>query len=148
MLYEKLNNILKTAMKNKDVDTTNFARSLKTKINEYLIANNLDRENVADENFVVAARAYRKFLLKGADELKKGGDRMDSMVSSYVREADFCSQFLPAGPSRDDMRRIVQAAVEEAGSEANVGRVIGLVMRNNKGLDGKIIKELVMDFLK
>lgn len=151
-MYSKLNDMLKVAMKNKDQEKLNFIRNLKTKINERLVAEKLPRDKVSDEIVGQVAQSYRKSLLKGAAELEKNAEKaiessaLNETISLYKKEAEFCEQFAPAGPSRDEVRKIVEAAVLEVGSN-NMGKVMGCVMKNNKGLDGNMVKELVREVL-
>lgn len=147
-MWNKINNIIKTSMKAKDAETLSFARNLKTKINEHLVAEKLPRDKAADDVVESIATAYQKSLKKALVDLKKGdSDNARELVETYGREIEFCSQFVPdTGASRDVVRNLVVLAVEELGT-SNFGRVMGHVMKNNKGLDGMLVKEVATEVI-
>lgn len=138
-MWNKINKIIKNSMRNKDVETLAFARNLKTKINEYLVAEKLSRNDVDDEVVIKVAKSYQKSLNKAIEELK--GD----LVEEYGREVGFCNQFVPAGPSKEEIKALVLEAVDKVGKN-NFGKLMGYVMKNNRGLDGAIVREIINEF--
>lgn len=147
-MWSKINEIIKSSMKSKDAETLSFARNLKTKINERLVAENLPRDKASDEVVESVAAAYQKSLKKALVDLEKGSsDNAKELVETYKREVEFCSQFVPdTGANRDVIKGLVVAAVEELGT-SQFGRVMGHVMKNNKGLDGMLVKEVVNEVI-
>lgn len=147
-MWNKIREIMKTSMRNKDAETLSFARNLKTKINEYLVAEGLSRDEVADETVEKVATSYQKSLKKAIRDFEQSDtDNAKELVETYTKEVEFCAQFVPdVGESRDTIKVLVEKAVEELGTN-QFGRIMGHVMKNNKGLDGMLVKEIVNEVL-
>ena len=151
-MYAKLRKKIKNAMLTKDKETLSMARSLKSKVEEYMVANRMDRElDPDDETIVTVLQAHKKSLEKAVAQLEKGGDRSADLCKEYNMEIELCNEFLP---SLDDQKNkvavIVNLAIEEFGpvDAKSVGKLIGQIMKNNEGLDGKLVRSIIMEKIK
>ena len=151
-IYDKLNRKLKKAMLAKDRETTNIIRAIKAKVEEYEVAHNMDRNETPHDGVVATViQTHKKSLEKAVAQMVKAGARSCELVREYNMEIAFCSQYLPTEDvQREEIAQIVDEAISELGvtSLKQMGRVIGHIMKNNDGLDGKIVKEAVSEKLK
>jgi uncharacterized protein YqeY len=147
-MWDKLNNIIKESMKSKDSQTLSFARNLKSKVNEYLVAEILPRDQVKDDVVQLVASVYQKSLKKAILEFgKSSSDSATDLIKTYTAEIEFCNQFVPDdSESKEKVRELVRAAIKEVGG-GHVGKLIGFVMKNNKGLGGALVKSIVEEEL-
>jgi uncharacterized protein YqeY len=144
-IYQSLNNKLKEAMKNKDEDVKNYIRSIKSKLSEYQVANGMNRNDTPDDDVLVTViKSHTKSLEKAITQFAKGGG--SPLIEEYNKEITFCSQYIPSSKNSVDLGPIIDDAVICVGS--NVGKVMGYIMKNNKGLDGAEVKKAVMERLK
>jgi len=144
MLYEKLNTQLKEYMKTNNTVAKDIIRNIKSRITEHLVANRLPHDEVSDEIVVQVITAYKKSLEKAVVQLQKGGEKSDHLVCEYSNEIKFCEKYLPdASETEAKTLEIIEAAIAELGETNKIGRVIGHIIKNNEGLDGKLVKKLV-----
>jgi uncharacterized protein YqeY len=151
MLYDKLNTQLKEYMKTNDVAAKNVVRSIKSKITEYLVANRLPHDKVSDDIVIQVISSYKKSLEKAINQLQTGGDKSIQLISEYEVEIRFCETYLPdTSETEAQTLEVVNSAIAELGVSdmKQMGRVMGHIMKNNKGLDGKLVKKLVSDRLR
>jgi len=151
-IYSKLNKKLKEAMLAKDREMSVIIRGIKTKVQEYEVAHKMDRDEMPNDRVMVTViQAHKKSLEKGIFQLKKGGDKSHDLVEEYTKEINFCNEYLPS--EEDQKKEVVQIVDEtinelEATSLKQMGRVMGHIMKNNVGLDGKLVREIVSEKLK
>jgi len=149
-IYERLNEELKEAMKNKNELARSYIRLIKSKLSEYLVANNLDRSVVPeDEVLITVITLYKKSLEKGIQQLEKGGEKTINLINEYKNEIQFIEKYLPKLEIDNEVLKYVDKAIQELNVSdiKQAGKVVGYIMKNNKGLDGKMVRELVMDKL-
>ena len=147
-IFEQLNKKLREAMFAKDADSKNYIRSIKTRLTEYEVANGLARDIVPSDNVMVELiSAYKKSLEKAIKQLEKGGEASLHLVTEYKSEIEFCDQFLPdKSEALGDLEHVVNEAISNVGD--NVGKVMGYIMKNNKSLDGSLVRAAVMKKLQ
>jgi uncharacterized protein YqeY len=145
MLYDKINKQLKEAMRNKNSQLADTLRVIKSRISEYLVQERMARDTVSDEVVVKVLFSYKKSLEKAVDQLSRGGDKAKELIAEYKMEIELCEQYLPEVQYDENLEAIVEQAIADLGvSDAKqVGRVMGYIMKNNSGLDGKVVKDLV-----
>lgn len=143
-MFNKLNEKLKTAMKENNTEMKDFCRSLKAKIHEYLVANRLPRDKVDDKVFINVATSYKKSLQKAIDQLGNA-EKATELVDQYKAEIALCEEFLPEALGEDEIRKLVNDAVEKVGTD--MGKLMSYVMKNTAGLDGKVVKKIVNEVL-
>jgi len=149
-IYNSLKEKLKLFLKEKDEAGKLYARNLKAKVDIYLVNNNLNRIEVADEHFIKATKAYKKMLLKGISEIEKGLKTNTTLeaIKAYKAEAEFCDSFLPEidEPSEDEIRKVVKEVISSlnVSDKSQMGRVMGSIMKSHKNFDGNVVKCLVL----
>ena len=146
MLYEKINNDLKEAMRNRNSEIANSLRIIKSRISEYLVQEKLKRDVVQDDVVITVITSHKKSLGKAIDQLLKGGEKANNLIEEYKREIGVCNMYLPDDSQLSkNLEEIVVKAISELGvnDEKQAGRVVGYIMKNNSGLDGKMVKEVV-----
>lgn len=63
-------------------------------------------------------------------------------------EADFLATYLPTQMTEDEIRPIVEKVVAE-NKQANIGQVMGLVMKQTAGkADGALVRQIVQSYAK
>src|SRR5215813_4888736 len=91
-LEQQLNDTLKQAIKDKDQDTADVVRMIKTKIMERRTAKGFSGE-VDDALVVDTIGAYRKQLQKAVVEFEKAGDRGAQQAARLRAEIVFCERY-------------------------------------------------------
>lgn len=141
-IYNKLQEVLKEAMRNKNEDKKNYIRSIKARLTEHQVANNMARDvQPSDEVVVDVISSYKKSLQKAMKQLQTGSGQGDELIREYEGEVKFCEQFLP-NVKDIDMGPIIDEAISAAGH--NLGKVMSHIMKNHKGLDGGLVKREVI----
>jgi uncharacterized protein len=135
-LEQELNDLLKDAMKQKDLRTADVVRMIKTKVMERRTAKGFSGQ-VDDALVREVIAAYAKQLRKAIEEYRALGDKPGAaeQVSQLEFEVSFCDRFLPRQMDEAALRVIVQEAVTRLGLKdpKQVGRVVGEVMKAHKG---------------
>jgi uncharacterized protein len=114
-----------------------------------MIANALQQEaKSGGDDEIGALRRERKRRLEAANAYRDGGsvDRAEAEEA----EAELIEGYLPAELSEEELGKLVEEAVAEAGAEGpqDVGKAMGAVMPNVDGrADGKRVNELVRERL-
>jgi uncharacterized protein YqeY len=142
-LFEKLNEQLKTAMKNKDEKRLSVIRMLKSKI---LLVN--ARGDISDDEAQVIINKYAKSLKETINITRQ--NNQEEAAKEAEAELVIVKEFLPEEMSEDQIKAAVQKVVAETGaaSPADMGKVMKAVMPLVKGADGNIVKNLVMAALQ
>jgi uncharacterized protein YqeY len=148
-IIDEVNNKLKEAVKNNDVLMKNAIRSVKSKISEFMVANLLPRDNITDDVVINVMTTNRKSLLKAIDELVPYKERTQPIIDEYMVEIKFCEHYIPKSLSVDEVTNIVITEAKESNIVApnQSGKLIGMVMKKNKGLDGLVVKSAVEKYL-
>jgi uncharacterized protein YqeY len=106
----------------------------------------LDRVKIPDEVVISVLISYKKSLQKGVEQLSVGGVQAETLISEYNEEIKVCEEYIPNELEVTvQLEDIISQAIVDLSitSEKQIGVVIGHIMKNNKGLDGKLIKDLV-----
>jgi uncharacterized protein YqeY len=149
MLYEQLEKRYKLGMINNERRIVSYIRSIKAKIEEYVIANGLKKDDRSDEVVERVLRSYKKSLEKGVKQLEIGGDKSIHIVNEYNDEIDFCGKFLPDDTDNLVMiENIVRETLEEMSGIVKIGSVIGKIMKDYDNLDGKLVREAIISYVK
>jgi uncharacterized protein YqeY len=152
-IITELNNELKLALRRKDEKTKSFIRCVKSKIEEHLVNNRLDRDKIPNDELVInVIAAYKKSLERAVAMLEKGGGGSSSLAIGYKEEAEFCGKYLPDVLEDADLVNIVEQTIKELeiSDVKFAGRVVGHIMKNHKdrGFNGSLIKNLVVNKLQ
>ncbi|MFH1149867.1 MAG: GatB/YqeY domain-containing protein [Actinomycetota bacterium] len=136
---------LKTAMKSRDKLKVSTLRLLLSEIKNAEIAKRGELDE--SETDAVLAREARK-RREAIEEFARGG-RQD-LVDKETAELEILSGYLPAQMPEDELRGLIDQAIEEAGavSPKDLGKVMSVLMPRVKGkADGKAVNRLVREAL-
>ncbi len=145
MIWEKLNDDMKTALKGGDKVRLSVVRMLISELKNERIAQGADLDDVAQRK-VLASYAKRR---KEAIEAARAGGRED-VASKEQAEYDITMSYLPKQLSDDDLRVVVKKHIDAAGASGAgaFGTVMKSVMAEVGGqADGKMVSALVRELL-
>ncbi len=145
----KLNETLKEAMRNKDSNSANCVRMLKTKHMERRTSAGFKGE-LNDELWLDVIAAYQKQMKKSRDEYAALGERGQEALEQLDFEIAFCARFLPQMAGEDEVRAAVKEVVAKLGAAdpKQSGKVMGEVLKAHKGkFDPAMVKRLVEETL-
>jgi uncharacterized protein YqeY len=144
-LIERLNQDMKTAMKNKEKATLSVIRMVRSSLKnrEIELQRPLDEEEALD--VVIKELKQQQDSLT---EFEKAG-RAD-LIEKTRTEIAVLERYLPEPLSEEDLRTIIQQVIDQTGatSKADMGKVMKAVMPEVKGrADGKQVNRLVLELL-
>jgi len=149
MLYENVAEDMKTAMKNKDKDSLNTLRLLKSAIDLYLVNNKLERGNASDEIVIDVVAKQIKTHKESIEEFKKG-NRQD-LVEGLEREIALLSKYLPEQLSEEEVRQEIDKVFDKLKPSSmkdmgNIMKELGPVLKGKA--DMKLVNSIVKDKLE
>ena len=136
-IKDTLTNDMKEAMKAKEKDRLAVIRMVRGAIKQIEI----DSKKELDDEEV-------KMRKDSVEEFKKGG--REDLVAKTEAEIAVLMPYLPQQLSEDEIRSLVQAAVEQVGASSpkDMGKVMGVLMPKVKGrADGKLVNTIVKEAL-
>ena len=148
-IHEELAANLKAAMKAKDKPQVNVIRQIESEVTLRTTAEGFQGE-ADDDLYVDVIAGYVKKMSKAKGEFEKAGERGAAQAAKLAYEVEYLSQWLPDKAADEDAARTaVQDALAELGVDdpKQMGRVMGHIMRNNDGLDGALVKQLLSEEL-
>jgi uncharacterized protein YqeY len=145
-LLTTLNDDIRTAMKAKDKETLSVLRMLKTAIqNEQIKAG---RDLNGEEELTVLSREMKQ-RRDSLAEFEKAG--RDDLADKAKIEITIVEKYMPEQLSEEEIRQIVQAAIDQTGASSakEFGKVMGAVMPKVKGkADGNQVNAIVKELLQ
>ena len=142
MIQEKIDELIKSAIKNSQTSALRAYRAVKTAFIEYKTAKNAKPlDEIAEINIIhkmISARedAMQQFEAAGRIELAKAeGD-----------EIIYLKLILPPDVSEDDIRTYAESVITEKGMQ-NMGKYIKALKDKFPTADGKLIATIVKSFL-
>ena len=148
-LEQQLTDTLTKAIKDKDSQTANAVRMLKTKLQERRTAKGFSG-TVDDALVLDVVGAYRTQLQKAIGEYEKAGERGAAQIAQLRFEIDFCERFLPRGMDDAAARALVQERLTALAitDPKQVGRLVGDVMKTHKGqVEAADVKRIAEEIL-
>lgn len=145
MIWEKLNEDMKIALKGGDKLRLSVVRMLISELKNERIAQGADLDEVAQRK-VLASYAKRR---KEAIEAARAGGRED-VAGKEQMEYDITMSYLPKQLSDDELRAAVKKHIDAAGASGPgaFGAVMKSVMAELGGqADGKLVSSLVRELL-
>ena len=140
----QIGDLLKEAMRSKDLQTADCIRMIKTKHMERRTAAGF-KGPLDDALWVDVIASYQKQLRKSREEYAGLGEKGASFLPQIDFEIEFCARFLPKLAGDDETRAVVKDAIARLGitDPKQAGRVVGDVMKTNKGkLDPGAVKRI------
>ncbi len=146
-VLDRLSADMKSAMKERDQFTLSVIRMLRSELQYAQIAAGSDKQLTEQDVLAVLVREQKK--RRDAVKEFREADRREA-AEKLERELEIIATYLPQPLSDNELREIVQAALEETGasSVAEMGRVMSVVMPKVQGrADGNQVSALVKEFL-
>jgi uncharacterized protein YqeY len=133
-LEQQLNDTLKQAIKDRDLETADVVRMLKTKLMERRTAKGFSGD-VDDPLVLDVIGAYRRQLQKAVLEFEKAGERGAAQAARLRSEIEFCERYLPKGLDDAALRALIRERLEalQITDAKQVGRLVGDIMKTHKG---------------
>ena len=148
-IWKKIRENYKCGLRTRDTKLIDYMRNARSVIEEDILKQNIrDRQaDPGDELAEASLKAYVKRLEKGIKLLGPG-----DLSFQYENEIGCIRVLLLPPPEAPPsvLLEVVQRAIdklEATGNPQKTGQVIGYVMKNNPGIDGKVVSQLVRDLL-
>lgn len=145
-VYEDVDAALKDAMRARDKDRTRALRGIRALFIEALKEDNSER--LSDEKCIELLRRLAKKHAESIDAFQKGG--REDLEATERAELAVVEAFLPQLAGEDTVRGWVEAAIASTGASSgkDIGRVMGLVMKEHKGdCDGALVRRIASELL-
>lgn len=146
-LLEKMNQVLKDAMKSGRKDEVIVYRTLISDVKNLAIERK-SRDEITDEIVIEALTRAKKLRQESVDQFRSAG-RHD-LADREAAEITLIQNYLPEALTGEELASLVDAAVAESGAEGprDMGKVMKIIMPKVKGrADGKTLSKLVMEKL-
>lgn len=137
-IIEKLESDAIAALKEGQKEKLETLRLIKAALKNEKIAKGAD---LGEEDVMAVLRRQMKQLKEAREEFVKGG-RAD-LVEKADKEMRVIEEYLPQELEEEEIIKVIEQKIEESG-EANLGKLMGLVMKELKGrANGEKVRELV-----
>jgi hypothetical protein len=149
-LEQELNERLTKAIKEKDAQTADALRMVKSRLQERRTAKGFSGQ-VDDALVLDVIGAYRKQLQKALVEFEKVGERGVVQAAQLRFEIALCEGYLPKGLDEAALRALVSERLQGLGitDAKQVGRLVGDVMRTHKGqVEAGDVKRVAEEILR
>lgn len=140
-LKQKLQEDLKSSMKNKDTVKKSVITLIRSSIKQYEVDN---RVELQDDEIVDLIAKQLKQTRDSREEFAKAG--RDDLVSKAEAEIEVLKEYLPQQLSEEELNEIVISIISEVGATSmkDMKKIMTSIMPKVKGrADGKLINELV-----
>ncbi len=140
-LKQKLQEDLKSSMKNKDTVKKSVITLIRASIKQYEVDN---RVELGDDEIVDLIAKQLKQTRDSRDEFAKAG--REDLVSKAEAEIEVLKEYLPQQLSEEELNKIVISTISEVGATSmkDMKKIMTSIMPKVKGrADGKLINELV-----
>lgn len=144
-----IDNMIKVAMKNGEKNKVNAYRNLKSKILLVKTA-----KNAKEYNDVVEIGIINKYVKELTDDAKLYQEKgRNDLADTYLDEAGVLSTLLPKTPTEEEIRGFVGSYIEDEYQSQSIDKSkMGLVIKATKKeyptADGKLVSQVVMQFIK
>ena len=140
-LKKKLQEDLKSSMKNKDTVKKSVITLIRASIKQYEVDN---RVELGDDEIVDLIAKQLKQTRDSREEFAKAG--REDLVSKAEAEIEVLKEYLPQQLSEEELNKIVISTISEVGATSmkDMKKIMTSIMPKVKGrADGKLINELV-----
>ncbi len=140
-LLEKLQQEMKTALKNRDKDRLSVIRMLISEVKKAQID---AKRDLSDEEIISVLQKYAKQRKEAIKQYRDAG--REDLAEKEEKELEIVSEFLPQPLSQEEIEKIVSDTIKElnATSMKDMGKVMKAVMEKVKGrADGSIVSSIV-----
>ena len=140
-LKQKLQEDLKSSMKNKDTNKKSVITLIRASIKQYEVDNSVE---LGDEEITDLIAKQLKQTRDSRDEFAKAG--REDLVEKADAEIEILKEYLPQQLSEEELNEIVISTISEVGATSmkDMKNIMSSIMPKVKGrADGKLINELV-----
>lgn len=140
-LKQKLQEDLKSSMKNKDTNKKSVITLIRASIKQYEVDN---RVELGDEEIIDLIAKQLKQTRDSREEFAKAG--REDLVAKAEAEIEVLKEYLPQQLSEEELNEIVISTISELGATSmkDMKNIMSSIMPKVKGrADGKLINELV-----
>ena len=140
-LKQKLQEDLKSSMKNKETIKKSVITLIRSSIKQYEVDN---RVELGDAEIVDLIAKQLKQTRDSREEFKKAG--REDLVSKAEAEIEVLKEYLPQQLSEEELNEIVISTISEVGATSmkDMKKIMTSIMPKVKGrADGKLINELI-----
>ncbi|WP_455538613.1 GatB/YqeY domain-containing protein [Terrisporobacter sp.] len=140
-LKQKLQEDLKSSMKNKDTNKKSVITLIRASIKQYEVDN---RVELGDEEIIDLIAKQLKQTRDSLEEFKKAN--REDLVEKANAEIEVLKEYLPQQLSEEELNEIVISTISEVGATSmkDMKKIMTSIMPKVKGrADGKLINELV-----
>ncbi|MEG2788605.1 MAG: GatB/YqeY domain-containing protein [Romboutsia sp.] len=140
-LKEKLQEDLKSSMKNKDTVKKSVVTLIRASVKQYEIDN---RVELGDEEIIDIISKQLKQRKDALTEFTKAN--REDLVNETEAEIEVLKEYLPQQLSEKELNEIVKSTISEVGATSmkDMGKIMSAIKPKTKGrADGKLINELV-----
>ena len=142
MLYEKINELIAVAMKNKETDKVNVLRLIKNEMVKK------QKEGIS-LNEVIEANILLKMVAQREDAIKQFtlANRMD-LVENEQNELNIIKEFAPKEVSEEDIINETKRIIETIGSVTmkDMKNILSEVQKKYPTANGKIVSQVVKSY--
>lgn len=143
-LKEQISDEIKAAMRMPDKTRLETLRTLRAALMEREIEKRGSGNPVTPDDEIAVMMSAAKKRKESIEAFEKGGRA--ELVEQEKKELAIIQEYLPRQMSADEVARVIEQIVVEAGATAaaDFGRVMPQVMKQIKGkADGRLIQEMV-----
>lgn len=154
-MQDKIREQIKDALRAKnELRLTTLRGVLAAFTNESVNLGRTPQDPLSDNEAITVIKRLAKQRKDSIEQFEKGG-RQD-LADNEKAELEILNEFLPEQMSESAVREVVKTIIEQAkadgkisdNSSKSIGIVMGLVMKETKGLaDGDIVKQIVTSLL-
>lgn len=140
-LKEKLQEDLKSSMRNKDVVRKSVVTLIRASIKQYEVDN---RVELGDDEIIDIISKQLKQRNDALEEFAKAN--REDLVKETESEIEVLKEYLPQQLSEEELNEIVKATISEVGATSmkDMGKIMAAIKPKTKGrADGKLINKLV-----
>lgn len=140
-LKQKLQEDLKSSMKNKDTVRKSVVTLIRASIKQYEVDNRVELDDDAIIDIVAKQMKQRRDSLV---EFKKA--EREDLVEETEAEIEVLKEYLPQQLSEEEIEDIVKTTISEVGATSmkDMGKIMSVIQPKIKGrADGKLVNELV-----
>jgi uncharacterized protein YqeY len=148
-IEEQIGELLKASIRTRDMRTADCVRMIKTKHMERRTAAGF-KGPLDDALWLDVIASYQKQLRKTREEYVAVGERGAAALPQIDFEIELCGRFLPKAADEGEVRAAVRETIARTGASdpKQVGRVVGEIMKANKGrFEAALVKRLVEEEL-
>lgn len=140
-LKEKLQEDLKSSMRNKDIVRKSVVTLIRASIKQYEVDN---RVELGDEEIIDIISKQLKQRNDALEEFAKAN--REDLVKETESEIEVLKEYLPQQLSEEELNEIVKSTISEVGATSmkDMGKIMAAIKPKTKGrADGKLINKLV-----